>query len=68
MVVPFICNCSGRMRANWVIHREKWMSIRNDEMSKTIFLYLLYSYVCFVSLVGVDIMLGQGVGRRKKVQ
>ena len=44
------------------------MSIRNDEMSKTIFLYLLYSYVCFVSLVGVDIMLGQGVGRRKKVQ
>ena len=44
------------------------MSIRNDGMSKTSSLYPLDSYVCFFSLVEVDIiMLGQGVERRKKV-
>ena len=56
------------MQANGVIHGEERMSMRNDEMRKTISLYALYSYVCFVSLVEVNIiMLGEGVERRKKV-
>ena len=66
--MSFIYNRYRNMQANGVIHREEWMSMRNDKMSKTISLYPLYSYVCFVSLVEVNIiMLGEGVERRKKV-
>ena len=65
--MSFIYNRYRNMQANGVIHGEEWMSMINDEMSKTISLYALYSYVCFVSLVEVNIMLGEGVERRKKV-
>jgi len=49
MVMSFIYNRYGSMQANGVIHGEEWMSIRNDEMSKTISLYPIF--LCFVCLV-----------------
>lgn len=47
MVMSFIYNCYGSMQENGVIHGEEWMSIRNDEMSKKISLYPIYSYVLY---------------------